>query len=548
MPASPIRLTSWTELRNHQRSIAPLHLRDLFARDPSRFERFACEGAGVFLDYSKNLVTEETLRLLARLAEEAGVPQRREAMFSGTRINLTENRAVLHTALRNRSAHPVWVDGRDVMPDVQRVLGRMRVFAEDVRAGRVRGQTGRAFTDVVNIGIGGSDLGPLMACEALEPYGRADLRAHFVSNVDGAHLGRTLKRLDAHTTLFIVASKTFTTQETLANARTARAWLVEQLGGEAGVGSHFAAVSTNLAATGAFGIPEARVFEFWDWVGGRYSLWSAIGLPIALFIGMDAFEDLLAGGHDMDEHFRNAPLGENLPVLLALLGIWYIEFFGARTHAVLPYDQGLHRFPAYLQQLDMESNGKRTGLDGEAIGYPTGPVIWGEPGTNGQHAFFQHLHQGTQWTPCDFILPVETHYPLGEHHRMLTANCLAQTQALMRGKTADEARAELHSQGLSGPALEALVPHKVFPGNRPSNTLLVPRVTPRSLGALIALYEHKVFVQGTIWNVNSFDQWGVELGKQLAGRVLQDLAAGAPSAEQDQSTAGLIRRVTRPRS
>jgi glucose-6-phosphate isomerase len=543
MTPPPTTLPAWSALRAHQQAIAHLHLRDLFAGDPARFARFSCEGAGLFLDYSKNLLTGETMPLLVKLAEQAGVAQRREAMLSGARINVTENRAVLHTALRNRSGRPVLVDGQNVMPDVQRVLAGMRRFADEVRSGAARGHTGRAFTDVVNIGIGGSDLGPLMACEALESYGRADLRAHFVSNVDGAHLGRTLKRLDAQTTLFIVASKTFTTQETLANARTARGWLVEQLGSEAAVSRHFAAVSTNLKATGAFGISEPRVFEFWDWVGGRYSLWSAIGLPIALFVGMDAFEELLAGGHDMDEHFCGAGLDANLPVILGLLGVWYVDFFGARTHAVLPYDQGLHRFPAYLQQLDMESNGKRTDLQGRAVDYPTGPVIWGEPGTNGQHAFFQHLHQGTQWTPADFILPLASSYPLGHHHRLLIANCLAQTQALMRGKTEDEARAELQAQGLSGEALDALVPHKVFPGNRPSNTILLPRLTPRALGALIALYEHKVFVQGTIWNVNSYDQWGVELGKQLASTVLKDLEAGAPSAEQDASTAGLLRKA-----
>jgi glucose-6-phosphate isomerase len=394
----------------------------------------------------------------------------------------------------------------------------------------------------VNIGIGGSDLGPLMVCEALEPYGSPDLRAHFVSNVDGAHLGRILKRLDPTTTLFVVASKTFSTQETLANARTAKSWLIESLGDDDAVARHFAAVSTNLQATARFGIRDERVFEFWDWVGGRYSLWSAIGLPIALFVGMDAFEEMLAGGHEMDEHFRTAALTRNLPAIAGLLGVWYGGFWGARTHAVLPYDQGLHRFPAYLQQLDMESNGKGTDLAGRAIGYQSGPVVWGEPGTNGQHAFFQHLHQGTQWTPCDFILPAKTHYPLGDHHRILIANCLAQAQALMRGKMEAEVRTELSAQGLSGEALERLVPHKLFSGNRPSNTILLPQVTPRALGALIALYEHKVFVQGAIWNVNSFDQWGVELGKQLAGKILEDLQTGRASPGQDGSTAGLIER------
>jgi glucose-6-phosphate isomerase len=543
MQPKPTELPAWKALAEHQREVSRHHLRDLFAADPQRFSKLSTEGGGLFLDYSKNLLLGDTLGMLTQLADQAGVARKRAAMFGGERINITENRAVLHTALRNRSDRPVLVDGRDVMPDVRRVLVQMRAFADKVRSGEIRGHTSRAITDVVNIGIGGSDLGPGMACEALEPYGRDDLRAHFVSNVDGAHLGRTLKRLNPETALFIVASKTFTTQETLANARTAKSWLVERLGSERAVAHHFAAVSTNLKATAQFGIRDERVFEFWDWVGGRYSLWSAIGLPIALFVGMDAFEDMLAGGHDLDEHFRAADFARNLPAILGLLGVWYGGFWSTHTHAVLPYDQGLHRFPAYLQQLDMESNGKRTDLAGRAIDYQTGPVLWGEPGTNGQHAFFQHLHQGSQWTPCDFILPVQTHYPLGDHHRMLTANCLAQTQALMRGKKEAEVRAELATQGLGGAALEALVPHKLFPGNRPSNTILLPQVTPRSLGALIALYEHKVFVQGAIWNVNSYDQWGVELGKQLAGTILKDLEGGAASAAQDSSTAGLIGRV-----
>jgi glucose-6-phosphate isomerase len=541
-------LPTWNRLVAHRDEVARHHLRDLFAADPQRFVRCCAAGAGLFLDFSKNLILAETLPLLCRLAEEAGVPQRRTAMFAGERINATEQRAVLHTALRNRGPQPVVLDGRDVMPDVRRVLGAIRLFATQVRDGSLRGHTGQRFTDVVNIGIGGSDLGPLMACEALEAYGRSELGVHFVSNVDGAHLGRALKRLDPETTLFIVASKTFTTQETLTNARSARAWLVARLGSEDAVASHFAAVSTNLRATATFGIASERVFEFWDWVGGRYSLWSAIGLPIALFVGMDAFEDMLAGGHEMDEHFRSAELPVNLPVILGLLGVWYANFFDAHSFAVLPYDQGLHRFPAFLQQLDMESNGKRTDLSGRDVNYQTGPVVWGEPGTNGQHAFFQHLHQGTQWTPADFILPLAAHYAAAQgigadHHRMLVANCLAQTQALMRGRSVDEARAELSTQGLGGAALEHLLPHKVFPGNRPSNTILLPAVTPRSLGALIALYEHKVFVQGALWQVNSFDQWGVELGKQLAGRILEDLERGAPSKGQDASTAGLIRQV-----
>jgi glucose-6-phosphate isomerase len=543
MQAIPSDLPAWHSLRDHQRSIAELHLRDLFRADPARFERFGVEGAGLFLDFSKHRIVDATLPLLAELAEQTGLEAHRASMFAGKSINSTERRAVLHTALRNRSAAPVLVDGTDVMPAVRRVLGLMREFSEGVRSGRIVGHTGKPIRDVVNLGIGGSDLGPLMACEALEPYSRSDLRVHFVSNVDGAHLGRLLKRLDPGTTLFIVASKTFTTQETLANAQSARAWLVSGLGNETAVARHFAALSTNLAGTAAFGIPDERVFEFWDWVGGRYSLWSAIGLSIALYVGMDNFESLLEGAHAMDEHFRIAPLTQNLPVIMGLLGLWYRNFWGAATHAVLPYDQSLHRFAAHLQQLDMESNGKRVDLQGREISYPTGPVIWGEPGTNGQHAFFQHLHQSTDWTPCDFILPLRSHYPLNDHHRMLTANCFAQSQALMQGRTADEARAELRAQGKDAAEVERLVPHKVFPGNRPSSTLLLRQLTPHALGALVALYEHKVFVQGSIWNVNSFDQWGVELGKQLAGRILKDIDGGAPAHVQDASTAGLIRRA-----
>jgi glucose-6-phosphate isomerase len=536
------RSPAWTALAAHQQQLAGTHLRDLFERDPRRFDQFSLEGGGLFLDYSKNRMVDETLPMLVDLARQRHVPEKIEAMFAGSRINYTEHRSVLHTALRNRSGRPVFVDGREVMADVSRVLGRMRQFSQAVREGRARGHTGKPITEIVNIGIGGSDLGPCMACEALEPYG-GRLRAHFVSNVDGAHLARTLKHLDPETTLFIVASKTFTTQETLTNARSARDWLSSRLDDERAVASHFAAVSTNLKGTSAFGISDERVFEFWDWVGGRYSLWSAIGLPIALYAGMDAFEELLAGAHAMDEHFRTAPLDRNLPATLALIGVWYIDFWDARTHAVLPYDQSLHRFPAYLQQLDMESNGKQVDGAGRIVDYATGPVLWGEPGTNGQHAFFQHLHQGTQWTPADFILPLTSHYPLGEHHAMLTANCLAQTQALMRGKNEEEVRAELRAQGLDSAELERLLPHKVFPGNRPSNTILMPQLTPYALGALIALYEHKVLVQGAIWDVNSFDQWGVELGKQLANRILEDLEENQVSEAHDASTRGLIHRA-----
>jgi len=537
------QLPAWHALREHQRALADLHLRDLFAADPGRAQRFCADGDAIFLDFSKHRIVNETLRLLATLADQAEIAARRDEMFRGSAINVTEGRAVLHTALRNRSGAPVLVDGVDVMPAVRAVLGRMRAFSDGVRSGRIAGHTGQPIRDVVNLGIGGSDLGPLMACEALEPYSRPDLRVHFVSNVDGAHLGRVLKRLDPASTLFVVASKTFTTQETLANAHTARQWLVSALGSDSAVARHFAALSTNLGGTASFGIPDERVFEFWDWVGGRYSLWSAIGLSVALYVGMDNFEALLYGACAMDGHFRSAPWGQNLPAIMGLLGVWYRDFWGAASHAVLPYDQSLHRFAAHLQQLDMESNGKRVDLQGRSIDYPTGPVIWGEPGTNGQHAFFQHLHQSTDWTPCDFILPLRSHYPLGEHHRMLMANCFAQSQALMQGRTAEEAITELRSQGKTEQEAQALAPHKVFPGNRPSSTLLLPQLTPHTLGALVALYEHKVFVQGAIWNVNSFDQWGVELGKVLAGRILKDFGQGAPGPGHDASTAGLIRRA-----
>ncbi|MDP1996410.1 MAG: glucose-6-phosphate isomerase, partial [Gallionella sp.] len=422
---------------------------------------------------------------------------------------------------------PVLLDGKDVMQDVRRVLGLMRRFSEAVRSGEHRGHTGKQISDIVNIGIGGSDLGPLMVCEALKPYGSQGLRAHFVSNVDATHLAETLKNLNAETTLFIISSKTFTTQETLTNAHSARAWLVEKLGAKIDVGQavakHFAAVSTNLDATAQFGINPDNVFEFWDWVGGRYSLWSAIGLPIALHIGMDRFEELLGGAYAMDEHFQSAPLEQNMPVLMGLLGVWYGNFFGAASNAVLPYDQYLHRFPAYLQQLEMESNGKRVDRDGNVVDYDTGMVVWGEPGTNGQHAFYQFIHQGTRLIPADFLAPLHSHNPIGEHHAILLANCFAQTEALMLGKTAEEARTELEAQGLRGKALEALLSHKVFPGNRPTNTLLFDKLDPHTLGMLIALYEHKVFVQSVVWNINPFDQWGVELGKQLAGKILPEL-------------------------
>jgi glucose-6-phosphate isomerase len=516
-----------------------VHMRDLFAADPRRFQRFSLRFGDVLLDYSKNRITEETLRLLLQLAREADFERWRERMFSGDKINNTEGRAVLHVALRNPLDRPIFVDGQDVMPEVVRVREQMRGFSDAVRSGAWRGQTGERITDVVNIGIGGSDLGPVMVTEALKPYQQPGLGVHFVSNVDGTHIAETLKPLRPETTLFIVASKTFTTQETLSNALTARGWLVGALG-ESAVARHFVALSTNEPAVSAFGIDPANMFAFWDWVGGRFSLWSAIGLSIAVAIGMDRFDELLAGGRAMDEHFRTAPLDANMPVLLALIGVWNSNFLGAETYAVLPYDQYLHRLPAYLQQADMESNGKYVTRDGKRVDYKTGPVLFGEPGTNGQHSFYQLIHQSTRLVPCDFIAPARSHNPIGEHHAILLSNFFAQTEALMEGKTEAEARRELENQGITGEELEALVLHKVFDGNRPTNSILVREIDPHTLGLLIALYEHKIFTQGVIWQVDSFDQWGVELGKQLAKAILPELENDAVISSHDSSTNGLI--------
>jgi glucose-6-phosphate isomerase len=538
---TPTQYRAWQALAAHyDNTIASVHMRDLFRADPQRFERFSLGACDILLDYSKNLITEETIGLLLDLAAEADLKSWIERMFRGDKINLTEKRAVLHVALRNRSNRPIYVDGRDVMPEVNGVLRHMRDFTESVASGEWKGYTGEAITDVVNIGIGGSDLGPVMVTEALKPYALPGLRVHFVSNVDGTHITETLKAVRPETTLFIIASKTFTTQETLANAHTAKAWLLDAAVDAGAVARHFVALSTNAQEVAKFGIDTRNMFEFWDWVGGRYSLWSAIGLSIAVYIGMDRFEELLEGAHQLDEHFRNAPFKENMPVLLGLLGIWYNNFLGAQTQAVLPYDQYLHRFPAYLQQGDMESNGKSINREGEPVGCSTGPVIWGEPGTNGQHAFYQLIHQGTKLIPCDFIAPVETHNPVGEHHLILLSNFFAQTEALMKGKTEGEARAELEAAGLSTDEVERLLPHKVFAGNRPTNSIMFQKLTPRRLGSLIALYEHKIFVQGIIWNINSFDQWGVELGKQLAKAIMPELKQDAPVTTHDASTNGLI--------
>jgi len=532
---------AWKALDAHYASIKKQTMRELFNQNPGRFEEFSLHLEDLLFDYSKNRISSETIELLVKLAEQANVKAWVERMFSGERINITENRAVLHVALRNRKNSPILVDGENVMPKINAVLAKMRDFTESVRNGTWKGYTGKEIRHIVNIGIGGSDLGPVMVTEALRPYWKAGLSVHFVSNVDGTDIAEKLRRVDPETTLFLVASKTFTTQETMANARTARAWLIEKLGAQNAVRNHFVALSTNGKAVAEFGIDPNNMFEFWDWVGGRYSLWSAIGASIACVIGMDKFEELLSGAHDVDEHFRTAPLAKNIPVIMALLGIWYANFFGAKSQAILPYDQYLHRFAAYLQQADMESNGKCVDRESHPIkDYTTGPILWGEPGTNGQHAFYQLIHQGTELIPADFLMPLNSQNPLGEHHTLLASNCFAQTEALMRGKTADEASAELVKSGMTASRIEQLVPHKVFEGNRPTNTLLFDRLTPRTLGRLIALYEHKIFVQGVIWNINSYDQWGVELGKQLANAILPELASGEAVKSHDDSTNGLI--------
>jgi glucose-6-phosphate isomerase len=530
----------WKSLIEHHKIISRKHLRDMFAEDPGRFKKFSLTFNDILLDYSKNLIIDETMKLLFILARQAGVESWRDKMFAGEKINVTEGRAVLHVALRNRSNRPIIIDGIDVMPDVNKVLKHMREFSDSVRNGKWKGYTGKAIADVVNIGIGGSDLGPVMVTEALKPYGKSGPRVHFVSNVDGTHIAETLRNVQAETTLFIIASKTFTTQETMTNAITAKQWFLDKAKDSTAVAKHFVALSTNAKGVAKFGIDTKNMFEFWDWVGGRYSLWSAIGLSIAISIGMDNFEELLTGAHEMDEHFLKTPFEKNIPVVLGLLGVWYNNFFDAQSHAILPYDQYMHRFPAYFQQGDMESNGKRVSRDGKPVDYSTGPVIWGEPGTNGQHAFYQLIHQGTKFVPADFLAPVESQNPIGEHHQILLSNFFAQTEALMKGKTEAEVRAELIAEGKSESEIERLLPHKVFPGNRPTNSILFQKLTPRTLGSLIAMYEHKIFVQGIIWNINSFDQWGVELGKQLAKKILPELTSDAPVTTHDASTNGLI--------
>ncbi len=538
---------AWLALKHHQQALSQLHLRNLFVQDPDRFSRFSMHAGPLLLDYSKNRITEETLSLLLSLASQSQLPEWIKRMFKGEKINVTEHRAALHSALRNRSDRPVLLDGVDVMPEIRRVLGHMRTFSESVRNGDWLGYTGRPITDVVNIGIGGSDLGPAMVTAALSADCSA-LCIHFVSNIDGAHLFNTLKSLNPETTLFIIASKTFTTQETLINAQSAREWFLRQAGDQTHVAKHFVALSTNQGEVSRFGIDPANMFEFWDWVGGRYSLWSAIGLSIALGIGMDGFEALLQGAFEMDEHFQNSPLECNMPVILGLLDIWYINFFGTQTRAILPYDQGMNQFISYIQQLSMESNGKHVTRSGQPVDYATGAIIWGGSGTNGQHAYYQLLHQGTPLIPADFLAPIESRTPLGIHHLVLLSNFLAQTEALMKGKTEAEARTELEHAGFQGAALEQLLPHKCFEGNRPSNSILFQKLDARTLGSLIALYEHRTFVQSVIWDINAFDQWGVELGKQLAQGILAELPDNAPAGAHDASTTGLIRYVRFHRS
>ena len=536
--STPIDLPAWKALASHVPSIPAM--RELFAKDPTRASTLSHRWNDLFLDYSKNRVTPETLKLLRQLLQEAKVEELRDRMFRGDKINSTENRSVLHIALRRPANQPLLVDGQDVMPEVEATRQHMKVFSEQVRSGSWKGYKGQPISDIVNIGIGGSDLGPVMVTEALKPFARRDLKMHFVSNIDSTQLVEVLRICQPSTTLFLVASKTFTTQETLTNAHSARSWFLKEASDEKHIAKHFVALSTNEAAVKKFGIDPANMFPFWDWVGGRYSLWSAIGLTIALSIGYDRFAELLEGAHAMDEHFLKTPVEQNLPMTLALLGIWYNNFHDAQTHAILPYDQYLHRFPAYFQQGDMESNGKGVDRTGKPVTWSTGPVIWGEPGTNGQHAFYQLIHQGTKLIPCDFLASVETFNPMGAHHDILLANFFAQTEALMKGKTEAEARTELTQEGLKGEALEKIIPHKVFPGNRPTNSILVQRFDPKTLGSLIALYEHKIFVQGAIWNINSYDQMGVELGKELAKKIEPELSSPGAISTHDSSTNQLI--------
>ena len=544
---NPANTAAWKKLQEHYKEIKQVSLQELFENDPKRFDKFSCCTKDLVLDYSKNRITQKTMGLLVDLAKECQLEKCRSLFFSGAAINATEHRAVLHTALRNFSSQPIYVEGKNVMPEVKKVLRQMQSFCESVHNGKHRGYSGKRIKYIVNIGIGGSDLGPLMVTEALKPYWKKGVETYFVSNIDGSHIAETLKKVNAEETLFLIASKTFTTQETMTNAFTARNWFLKKAKKESHIAKHFVALSTNEKEVLRFGIDSKNMFAFWDWVGGRYSLWSAIGLSISLTIGFKAFSDLLKGAHHIDKHFREAPLKENMPVILALLGIWYTNFFGAQTEAILPYDQYLHRFPAYFQQGNMESNGKQTDRSGKPVQYATGPIIWGEPGTNGQHAFYQLIHQGTPLIPCDFIAAAQSQNPIGDHHEKLMSNFFAQTEALLNGKSAPQVKEELRKQGLSPQEIKKLTPFKVFKGNKPTNSILVKKLTPFALGELIALYEHKIFTQGVIWNIYSFDQWGVELGKQLANKILPELLDNKPIKSHDSSTNGLINAYKRMR-
>ena len=537
---NPIKTENWQKLNEHFKKIKNIHMKNLFAADPERFEKFSIQFNNILVDYSKNRITEETLTLFLELAEEINLRDAIDKMFSGDKINETENRAVLHIALRNRKNSPIYVDGKDVMPEINMVLKKMENFSNKVITGNWKGYTVKKITDIVNIGIGGSDLGPAMVKECLKPYAKEGISVHFVSNVDGTHITETLKRLHPETTLFMIASKTFTTQETMTNAFSARNWFLNYAKDPKHVARHFIAISTNAEKVEAFGIDRNNMFVFWDWVGGRYSLWSAIGLSIACFIGFENFVELLQGAFEMDHHFKNTPFGKNIPVILAFIGIWYTNFFATQTEVILPYDQYMHRFPAYFQQGNMESNGKSIDRSGKKVTYQTGPIIWGEPGTNGQHAFYQLIHQGTKLVPADFLATAISHNPLGEHHNILLSNFFAQTEALLHGKTKKEVIKELKKEGKTEEEIQKLYPYRVFEGNRPTNSILFKKLTPRILGSLIAMYEHKIFVQGVIWNIFSFDQWGVELGKQLAKKILPELRDNRRVDSHDSSTNGLI--------
>ena len=537
---NPTETQSWKDLVEHFKKMKSVHMKDLFADDPDRFKKYSIRFNGILVDYSKNIITEDTLNLLLKLTDDVGLRDALNKMFNGEKINETEDRAVLHTALRNRINTPVCVNGKDVMPEVKAVLSKMKDFSEKIISGEWKGFTDKKITDIVNIGIGGSDLGPVMVTECLRPYAKEGLEVHFVSNVDGTHISETLKRLDPETTLFLIASKTFTTQETMTNAFAAREWFLKCAEDQTHVPKHFVALSTNIEKVEEFGIDKDNMFVFWDWVGGRYSLWSAIGLSIACYIGYENYAELLQGAFEMDSHFRETPFERNIPVILALIGIWYNNFFGAQTEVILPYDQYMHRFPAYFQQGNMESNGKAVDRGGNKVDYQTGPVIWGEPGTNGQHAFYQLIHQGTKIIPADFLAPAISHNRIGEHHNILLSNFFAQTEALLNGKTKEAVFEELKSDDKSDDEIRKRYPHKVFDGNRPTNSILFNKLTPGALGSLIAMYEHKIFVQGVIWNIFSFDQWGVELGKQLAKKILPELSDDKQVESHDSSTNGLI--------